>query len=130
MSLDEALGLVAAWPKNWRGDDEDIPYGQKLIEEFKPFVVHLIEHEKLARSTTRRHLNNLFLLGGELIRRINIYEEDRRRSPKRLLDDSLDEEGGPLCRHAQHGAELQQYEATCKKLYAFRSARSATHEFR
>jgi len=84
----------------------------------------------LARSTTRRHLNNLFLLGGELIRRINTYEEDRRLSLKRLLDDSLDEQGGPLCRHAERGSDLRHYDATCKKLYTFRSARSRAHKFR
>lgn len=68
-------------------------------------------------------------VGCELIHHIN-NEEDRRRSPKRLLNDSLDEEGGPLCRHAQQGTELQQYETTRKKPRAFRSARSPTHEFR
>lgn len=121
---------MVPWPASWRADDEDIPYGQGLLEELKPFVAYLIEEETLTRSTTRRHLNNLFLLGGELIRRINIYEEDRRLSPKRLLDDSLDGEGGPLCRHAEHGSELREYDATCKKLYAFRSARSHAHKFR
>lgn len=129
-TLDEALRLMAPWPASWRADDEDIPYGQGLLEEFKPFVVHLIEEETLTRATTRRHLNNLFLLGGELIRRINLYEEDRRLSPKRLLDDSLDGEGGPLCRHAEHGSYLREYDATCKKLYAFRSTRSRAHKFR
>jgi len=121
---------MAPWPGSWRADEEDIPYGQGLLEEFKPFVTYLIEEETLARSTTRRHLNNLFLLGGELIRRINTYEEDRRLSLKRLLDDSLDEQGGPLCRHAERGSDLRHYDATCKKLYTFRSARSRAHKFR
>jgi len=130
LTMDEALRLMAPWPSSWRADDEDIPYGQGLLEEFKPFVAYLIEREKLARSVTRRHLNNLFLLGGELIYRINIYEEDRRLSPKRLLDDSLDKEGGPLCRHAEQGSDLREYDATCRKLYTFRSARSQAHKFR
>jgi hypothetical protein len=129
-TLDEVLRLIAHWPASWRADEDDIPYGQGLIEEFKPFLAHLIEEEGLARATTRRHLNNLFLLGGELIRRINVYEADRHLSPKRLLDDSLTVEGGPLCRHAAHGSDLRQYDATCKKLYAFRSARSRAHKFR
>jgi hypothetical protein len=129
-TLDEALRLIAQWPESWRADEDDIPYGQGLIEEFTPFLAHLIEEERLARATTRRHLNNLFLLGGELIRRINTYEEDRRLSPHRLLDDSLTVEGGPLCRHAAHGSDLRQYEATCKKLYAFRATREHAHKFR
>lgn len=118
--------MMAAWPAAWQIDDEDLLYGEQLLEELKPFVAHLIRVEKLARSTVRRHLDNLFLLGGELISSINIYDHDRRRSPARLLDNSLDEDGGPLCKHLCEGPQQRQYDATCKKLYAFRSACSPT----
>jgi hypothetical protein len=126
-TLRKALRLMADWPATWQIDDEDdgdLRYGEQLLEELKPFVMYLVGVEKLSRSTVRRHVDNLFLLGGELISHINIYEKDRKLPPARLLDDNLSEEGGPLCKHVQDGSAQQQYDATCKKLYAFRSART------
>ena len=121
---------MAHWPSEWRASDDDIPYGEKLVEEMKPFVTFLIHDQKLSRATMSNHLSGLFLLGGEIIRKINFYDEDRQIPPKQLLDDSLDEEGGPLCRHAEEGAALRQYDATCKKFYSFRSSRHQAHKFR
>lgn len=112
------------WPDTWQIDDGDLRYGQDLLEELKPFVTYLIGVEKLSRSTVRRHLDSLFLLGGELLSLINTFDEDRNLSPARLLDNNLSAEGGPLCKHVQRGSSQQQYDATCKKLYAFRSSRS------
>ena len=124
VTLSKALRLMDEWPNTWQIDDGDLRYGEDLLEELKPFVMYLVGVEKLSRSTVRRHLDNLFLLGGELISLINTYDEDRRRSPARLLDNNLSADGGPLCKHVQPGHLQQQYDATCKQLYAFRSRRS------
>ncbi len=56
------------WPERWRGEDCDIPPGQAIVEFFKPFLLHLLG-EGLAAKTLRRHRDNLWMLGGELIRR-------------------------------------------------------------
>jgi hypothetical protein len=90
---------MSQWPTTWRIDQPDLAYGQRLLEELTPFVTRLISVEKLSASSIRRHLESLFLLGGELISRINIFEEDRRLSPAKLRDQSISEDGGPLCRH-------------------------------
>jgi len=124
VTLSKALRLMNEWPNTWQIDDGDLRYGQDLLEELKPFVMYLVGVQKLSRPTVRRHLDNLFLLGGELISLINTYDEDRRCSPARLLDNNLSAEGGPLCKHVQPGRQQQQYDATCKQLYAFRSGRS------
>jgi hypothetical protein len=121
--LQYAWALMEKWPQSWQIDEADESYGEGLLEQLKPFVRQLVETEQLSRSTLRRHLNNLWLLGGELISLINTDEEDRRCSPARLLDNNLSAEGGPLCKHVQRGSAQQQYDATCKKLYAFRSQR-------
>jgi hypothetical protein len=111
-------------PNTWQVDDPDLPYGQGLLAEFKPFVTHLITVEQLSATSIRRHLVNLFLLGGELISQINFFEGKRRLSPAKLLDQSIFEEGGPLCRHVADYQQAQ-YDATCRKLYAFRHARQS-----
>ena len=38
-----------------------------MVAYFQPFLVHL-SHQKLSRRTIRKHLNNLWVLGGEIIR--------------------------------------------------------------
>ena len=129
-ALTKALGLMDRWPAAWQIDEGDLDYGEGLLEQFKPFVTYLVNVQQLAPTTLRRHLNDLFLLGGELISHINTFEKDRRLSPARLLDDNIWPDGGPLCRHVAEGPHQRHYDATCKKLHAFRSAASQTHKFR
>ena len=111
------------WPNTWQVDEPDLPYGEGLFPEFKPFVTRLITIEQLSASSINRHLGYLFLLGGELIGQINYLEEKPRLSPVTCLDQSIDEEGRPLCRHV---ADYQQvhYDATCRKLYACHHSRA------
>jgi hypothetical protein len=120
--LAHAMEQMSEWPNTWQVDDPDLPYGQGLLAEFKPFVTHLISVEQLSASSIRRHLLNLFLLGGELISQINYFEEKRRLSPTKLLDQSLFEDGGPVCRHVANYQQAH-YDATCRKLHAFRHSR-------
>lgn len=120
--LAHASEQMSEWPNTWQVDDPDVAYGQGLLAEFQPFVTHLITVEQLSASTIQRHLTYLFLLGGELISQINYFEEKRRLSPAKLLDQSVFEDGGPLCRHVADYQQAQ-YDATCRKLYAFRHSR-------
>lgn len=113
---------MAQWPREWRGSDADIPYGETLVEEMRPFVKYLIVDENLSRKTILNHLSGLFLLGGEIIRKINFHNSYRKTPPRKLLNDSIDEEGGPLCRHAEEGEALRTYDAACRKLFKFRSS--------
>lgn len=119
--LDYARGLMEKWPRAWQIDDADERYGEGLLKELRPFVRHLVETEELSRFTLRRHLNNLWLLGGQLISLINTYDEDRKRSPAALLDRNICAEGGPSTRHIDSNTAQRQYDATCKKLHSFRS---------
>jgi hypothetical protein len=110
------------WPNAWQIEEPDLAYGQGLLEELTLFVTHLVNVEQLSSTTIRRHLEYLFLLGGELIGHINIFTKDRRLSPSNLLDRSISEDGGPLCKHVEEGRMQAQYDATCRKLHAFRSS--------
>ncbi len=105
------------WPKSWEGLPEDVPYGEGIIEIYKPFIEELLSH--YSKSTVNRHLNNLWLLGGELIRSIDMDSEDREKTPMELLLDNIDETGGPYCRHLDSEEQMRAYEATCKKLFKF-----------
>jgi hypothetical protein len=105
------------WPQRWAGIPEDVAYGKGILEIYKPFVEELISRQNL--KTVKRHLDNLWLLGGELIRAINMYPEDRKKSPMNLLLDNIDDTGGPSCRHLDTDEDFRAYDATCKKLFRF-----------
>lgn len=115
------LAVMNRWPKNWAGDKADEVYGEKLLAELKPFVEALIAHG-YAKSTMNRHMNNLFLAGGEIIRMVSCYEE-YDRDPAVVLRESVEEEGGMFCRHLHTEAEQRYYDATCRKLHKFLESR-------
>ena len=85
--------------------------------EMMPFVEALMAHG-YAKSTMTRHLNNLFLLGGEIIRMVS-FDEEYDADPAMVLRDSVEEEGGMLCRHLHTEADERAYDATCRKLHKF-----------
>lgn len=33
---------MSEWPNTWQVDEPDLPYGEGLLAEFKPFVTHLV----------------------------------------------------------------------------------------
>jgi len=99
------------------GLDEDVEYGKDLLAVFRSFVEHLIG-TGLKKKTIRYHMHNLWLLGGEIIRDVSLYEEYSIPALDKLKD-SVDLDGGPLCRHLTTEAEMKSFDATCRKLHKF-----------
>jgi len=104
------------WPNRWRGDDKDTPYGQGILDVMRLFVEHLIAGG-LSKKTIRRHMDNLWLLGGEIIRDVNTYGHCNV-SPLKKLKECVGHDGGPYCQHIDddEGA-MNSYDATCRKLH-------------
>jgi hypothetical protein len=107
------------WPRSWMGEEKDIPPGEKLVTCFRPFLDALAASD-LSPKTIQKHVDNLWTLGGEIIRNLNENPSLRRKSIERILDDRIDDEGGPLV-YALESEELQQrsLDSTCRKLYFF-----------
>jgi hypothetical protein len=61
-------------------------------------------------------LDNLWLLGGEIIRPVSNFD-NYSIPPEESLMRSVDEEGGPYCRHIHSEARQRSYDATCRKLF-------------
>ncbi len=103
------------------GVEKDLPPGVELVACFRPFLEHLVG-SGLSPKTVQRHVDNLWLLGGEIIRHLNENPSLRRKSIEQILDDRIDEEGGPLV-YAVESEEPQQraFDPTCRKLYRFLS---------
>jgi hypothetical protein len=107
------------WPHSWMGLEKDLPPGEALVVCFRPFIEHLAA-SSLSPKTIRRHVDNLWLLGGEIIRDLNYNPALRKVAAQKLLRDVVSADGGPLM---YNGSEEEQrsLDSTCRKLYRFLS---------
>ena len=62
------------WPGSWMGLKEDLDYGRKLLPFFADFLQALYD-TGLSRKTFAQYRDNLWLLGGTIIRQVSLYEE-------------------------------------------------------
>ena len=99
------------------GWEKDLPPGEELVADFRPFLEHLVGSD-LSPKTIQRHVDNVWLLGGEIIRDLNQDPSLRKLPVDRLLDRVLDDDGGPLI---YHGSEEEQrsFDSTCRRLHRF-----------
>jgi hypothetical protein len=105
------------WPRSWMGLPADLLPGQQIVEYFQPFLVHL-SHQKLSPRTIRKHVNNLWVLGVEIIRHLHETPAPRKVPIERFVFDLLSE-GGPLPYHCDSEEELRSFETTCRKFRRF-----------
>ena len=99
------------------GLEKDLPPGEALVVCFRPFIEHLAA-SSLSPKTICRHVDNLWLLGGEIIRDLNYTPALRKVPAEKLLRDVVGADGGPLI---YDGSEEDQrsLDSTCRKLYRF-----------
>jgi len=106
------------WPDSWMIDQPDRAVGKAIVSVLTPFIEHLINHG-LTKRTIKRHVDNLWALGGEIISDINWNESLRKQSAKVLVINAIDEEGGPLLRNPLDPDDHKPFDSTCRKLYKF-----------
>ncbi len=110
-----------SWPQRWQGELADVAVGKRLLKRFRPFVLHLLS-QGLATKTLRRHRDHLWMLGGEIIRRVHEEPALRRRSAETLLLQFIDGECGPLIWPQISEQQQDSFDATCRKLHQFLTA--------
>jgi hypothetical protein len=99
------------------GFEKDLPPGERMVACFRPFLEHLVRLE-LSRKTIRKHVDNLWILGGEIIRDLNETPSLRRVPVEKLVFNVLEEEG-PLLYHGDSEEEQRSFESTCRKFRRF-----------
>jgi hypothetical protein len=99
------------------GWEKDLPPGEKLVACFRPFLEHLAGSD-LAPKTIQKHVDNLWVLGGEIIRDLNQNPSLRKLPVEQLLQDAVDADGGPLI-HDGSEEEQRSFDSTCRKLRRF-----------
>ena len=107
------------WPRSWMGLEKDLPPGEELVACLRPFIEHLAS-SSLSSKSIRRHVDNLWILGGEIIRDLNYDPALRKVAAQRLLRDVVGADGGPLI-HNGSEEEQRSLDSTCRKLHRFLS---------
>ena len=99
------------------GVEKDLLPGKALVACFRPFIEHLVS-TGLSPKTIRKHVDNLWALGGEIVRDLNYDPKLRKKTAEQLLMAAVHDDGGPLL---YHGSEQEQrsVDSTCRKLYRF-----------
>lgn len=116
--LHQACGDLDEWPKSWHVEPADIAVGQQIVPVLSALMLSLLD-QGLAKATVRKHRDNLWLLGGELIRRR--YDDDAlaRQDVRAALQQLIHSDGGPLIWPRITESEQDSLDATCRKLHRF-----------
>lgn len=126
-AADRALAQLCpdlpSWPQRWRYQDSDIAVGERLVACFTPFLVHLLG-QKLSSKTLTRHRDHLWMLGGEIIRRLQDEPRLQQSPAKKIVLESIDPECGPLIWPRITQQQQDAFDATCRKLYKFLTAQT------
>ena len=109
--------VMRDWPASWAGEKSDIGPGEKLIEEFRPFVCFLNE-QGFTRKTIRRHVDNLWAIGGEIIRDFN-YDASLRKKKLRILLLNVIETGHAPLMDGVSEEKQRLADATARKFLKF-----------
>lgn len=99
------------------GWEKDLPPGERLVACFRPFLEHLVGSDR-SPKTIQRHVDNLWMLGGEIIRDLNEDASLRKLPVDRLLHEVVDADGGPLIHHGSE-EEQRSFDSTCRRLHHF-----------
>jgi len=106
------------------GWEKDLPPGQELVACFRPFIAHLAA-SALTPQTVRRHVDNLWRLGGRIITDFNETPKLRKLPVRQVLWQAIDDhEGGPLINGGMDEQDQRSFDATCRKLRRFLSSTS------
>jgi hypothetical protein len=108
------------WPRSWMALEKDVPPGEKLVACFRPFLEHLAS-TSLSHKTIRKHVDNLWVLGGEIIRDLHEDPSLRRKDVREILRDVIDDEYGPLIQGGSSEQRQNSFDSTCRKLHRFLS---------
>lgn len=101
------------------GLEKDLLPGEGLVACLRPFIQHLAS-SGLSRKTICRHVDNLWLLGGEIIRDLHEDPPLRKLAAAQLLRKVIHEDGGPLMLSGSE-EEQRSLDATCRKFHRFLS---------
>jgi len=117
------------WPRDWMGFEADLEVGSRILTEFIPFIEFIVK-KGLARSTIKKYMTDLGVLGSEIIRRIHDSEAQRKWPASKILLHYIDDSGGPLpyCWDVNDFTQqryITAYDSVCRMLHKFITKRKS-----
>jgi len=116
-SLLQACPDLNDWPRSWHVEPADIHVGQQIVQALTPFLFYLLD-QRLAKATIRRHRDNLWAFGGELIR-CRYDDELAKKNIMDALRQLIRGDGGPLMWPRITESEQNSLNTTCRKMSRF-----------
>lgn len=116
--LRQAYPDLHEWPESWQVELADIAIGQQIVQLLMPFLLYLLD-QGLAKTTVRRHRDNIWSLGAEVIRRRYDDGELARQDVPAAVQELIGEDGGPLIWPRMTEAEQDSLDTSCRKLHRF-----------
>ena len=86
------------WPRSWMGMENDLPPGEQLLALLRPFLEYLAG-SGLSPKTIQKHVDNVWVLGGEFIQDLNYDPSLRKKPVDVVLRRMTESDGGPLLYH-------------------------------
>jgi hypothetical protein len=108
---------IDEWPKSWAGDDKDIPVGEAILKYIKEFLMY--QQTQVSKKTLRDYGQNLWHLGGEIIRETNGTRIKAQHINEKFMFKYISDVGGIYCRHLDSEKEYDRYNYTCRILYKY-----------
>ena len=99
------------------GVEKDLLPGEALIDCFLPFIENLAG-SGLSAKTIRQHIDNLWSLGGEIIRDLHYDPSLRKKPADQLLRNAVHQYGGPAVHNASD-EQQRSVDSTSRKLHQF-----------
>ena len=99
------------------GLEKDLPPGEQLVTLFRPFLEHLAM-SNLTPKTIQKHVDNIWVLGGEFITELNYTPSLRKVPVEKVLADMI-KDGGPILHHGDSEEQQRSFESTCRKLWKY-----------
>ena len=109
---------IPEWPERWMGMEEDILKGERMLEVLIPFLLDLVE-KGYKQKTLKNHFDNMWVLGGEMIRDLQWEEDIEKIDIRESIFNSIGPHGGPVLHSAYDESEQPSFDGTCRKLYKF-----------
>lgn len=120
---------IEEWPKTWEISRNDAHVATEILHKvFAPFFEDLIR-QQLTDETIKKHINNIWLLGGEIIDNMNFDQSLRQLNSLELVQLHIDEAGGPYSIHLTSQEQINSFDSSCRKIYEYlkKHGRRQTH---
>lgn len=109
---------LSNWARSWCIEGRDLAAGERIVTLLTPFLFQLLRLE-LTRATRNRHRDNLWMLGGEIIRDLHKTPALRKQPIEEVLREAICDGDGPLIYGGMSETIQNTFDATCRKLHRF-----------